>query len=73
LPNFFGENILKSYHRSQVTDFVNDTWCKELNESAIYEKNLTMVCRNYLAGPSLPSTFMAIIQVTRAGLPDGIF
>ena len=50
--------------RSEVImEFANDTWCQEMNESAIIERNMTMACRNVLAGPPLPSTFMAIIQV----------
>ena len=32
-------------------------------QSTIFERNLTLACRHVLAGPPLPSTFMAIIQV----------
>ena len=44
-------------------ELANDTWCQELNYSTIVERNLTLACRNILAGPPLPTTFMAIIQV----------
>ncbi len=43
--------------------FDTDRRCQELNHSTIVEKNLTLACRHVFAGPPLPSTFMAIIQV----------
>jgi hypothetical protein len=53
-------------------DLANDTWCQELNESEILERNLTLACRNALAGPPLPTTFMAIIQVRCSSIYNSV-
>jgi len=47
----------------ELPDIVNDTWCLEMNFSELVERNLTYACKNVFGGPSLPSTFMAIIQI----------